>query len=77
MALDARNHGSSQHVEEMNYGAFTEDLLRFLDQQNLEQAVLLGHSMGGKTAMVTALKHVITLSQHWGARRPLSLRSDM
>ncbi|XP_052801237.1 protein ABHD11-like [Mya arenaria] len=57
LALDARNHGGSVHVEDMNYALFCEDVVRFLDSQNIEQAVLLGHSMGGKTAMVTALTH--------------------
>ncbi|KAH3891471.1 protein ABHD11-like isoform X1 [Dreissena polymorpha] len=57
LAADARNHGGSPHVENMNYQLFTEDLLRLMDTQFIEQAVLLGHSMGGKTAMVTALTH--------------------
>lgn len=55
VAVDARNHGDSVHTEEMNYFLFRDDVLRFMDQQDLEQAVLLGHSMGGKTAMTTAL----------------------
>ncbi|XP_053376156.1 protein ABHD11-like isoform X2 [Mercenaria mercenaria] len=55
VALDARNHGESDHTEEMNYFLLRDDVLRLMDQQELEQAVLMGHSMGGKTAMTTAL----------------------
>ncbi|XP_060581876.1 protein ABHD11-like [Ruditapes philippinarum] len=55
LAVDARNHGESTHTEEMNYFLFRDDVLRLMDQQELEQVVLIGHSMGGKTAMTTAL----------------------
>lgn len=55
IAVDARNHGESAHVEAMDYFLFRDDLLHLMDQQELDQAVLIGHSMGGKTAMVTAL----------------------
>lgn len=58
VAVDARNHGDSIHTEEMNYFLFRDDVLRLMDQQELEQAVLIGHSMGGKTAMTTALTNV-------------------
>lgn len=64
IALDARNHGESTHTEEMNYFLFRDDVLRLMDQQNLEQAVLIGHSMGGKTAMTTALTNVGLLLLH-------------
>lgn len=57
VALDARNHGESVHVEEMSYFLFRDDLLRFMDMEEIDQAILLGHSMGGKTSMVTALTH--------------------
>jgi esterase len=42
----------------MNYFLFRDDVLRLMDQQELEQVVLIGHSMGGKTAMTTALTNV-------------------
>lgn len=58
VAVDARNHGDSIHTEEMNYFLFRDDVLRLMDQQEIEQAVLIGHSMGGKTAMTTALTNV-------------------
>ncbi len=55
--LDQRNHGSSPHSEHMNFVAMAEDIIHFMDAQNIEQAHLLGHSMGGKTAMQLALSH--------------------
>jgi pimeloyl-ACP methyl ester carboxylesterase len=54
-ALDQRNHGASPHGSEMNYRAMAEDVLEFLESQRLERASLLGHSMGGKTAMMFSL----------------------
>ncbi|KAL4223643.1 Alpha/beta hydrolase domain-containing protein 11 [Mactra antiquata] len=62
LALDARNHGESTHTEDMNYFLFRDDLLKLMDEQDLEQAVLIGHSMGGKTAMVTALQNAERVS---------------
>lgn len=54
-ALDARNHGGSPHTPEMDYPAMSADVLAFMDQHGLERAHILGHSMGGKTAMQLAL----------------------
>jgi esterase len=56
-AVDQRNHGHSPQVEEMDYPLMARDLAEFMDAQKLEKAVLLGHSMGGKTAMQFALLH--------------------
>lgn len=55
--LDQRNHGQSPHCEEFGYQAMADDLLAFLNSQALDQAHLLGHSMGGKTAMQFAACH--------------------
>ncbi len=55
--LDMRNHGLSPHVAEMDYPAMADDLAVFMHQHHIEQAHLLGHSMGGKAAMWFALQH--------------------
>ena len=55
--LDQRNHGNSPHHALMNYPVMAEDLLVFIQQQNLQKVNLLGHSMGGKVAMWFALHH--------------------
>jgi pimeloyl-ACP methyl ester carboxylesterase len=56
-ALDARNHGQSPHAEPMTYAAMVADTIAWLDGQGLEKVTLLGHSMGGKTAMLLACRH--------------------
>ena len=56
-ALDARNHGRSPHAPEMTYAAMEGDLAAWLDAQGLPSVTLLGHSMGGKTAMRFACRH--------------------
>ncbi len=56
-ALDARNHGRSPHSEIFTYEAMAEDVHEFLEQQNISSTHLLGHSMGGKTAMQFALTY--------------------
>ncbi|MBI3005277.1 MAG: alpha/beta fold hydrolase [Ignavibacteriales bacterium] len=55
--IDARNHGKSPHSDEFSYDAMAQDIKEFLQQHGLTSVSLLGHSMGGKTAMTFALKH--------------------
>lgn len=57
LAVDQRNHGSSPHSDELSYTLLAEDLREFMQQQSLESVYLLGHSMGGKTAMEFALRY--------------------
>jgi len=52
--IDQRNHGRSPHSESHNYHLMVGDLFEFLEKHNLEKAILIGHSMGGKTAMFFA-----------------------
>jgi pimeloyl-ACP methyl ester carboxylesterase len=55
-ALDQRNHGQSPHAGEMNYPLMAGDVNRFRAARGLEKAIVIGHSMGGKTAMQFALQ---------------------
>jgi len=55
--VDQRNHGQSPHSDEFNYKALTEDLEEFLKENKIEQPHIIGHSMGGKTAMNFAVKN--------------------
>ncbi len=55
--IDQRNHGNSPHSNSHNYSDLKNDLLEFMDDQNIEKAVLLGHSMGGKTVMFFAIDY--------------------
>lgn len=56
-AVDQRNHGQSPHSDEMNYPLMAEDLNEFMAAQGLEAAMVMGHSMGGKSAMQFALQY--------------------
>ena len=56
-AVDQRNHGRSPHDDVFNYPVMAEDLKIFMKDHNLPVAHLLGHSMGGKTAMQFALTY--------------------
>lgn len=55
--IDVRNHGRSEHSEQMNYALMTEDLAQTLDALGINHVALLGHSMGGKLAMAFALAY--------------------
>jgi len=56
-ALDQRNHGHSPHHDEMSYELMAADVVRFMDAHHIASARVLGHSMGGKTAMHLAMHH--------------------
>lgn len=56
IAFDLRNHGASDWAGGMAYGEMAEDVLAMLGERGYRRAALLGHSMGGKTAMVAALR---------------------
>jgi len=53
---DLRNHGRSPHTDTMNYPAMGLDLAGLIEDQGLDSALLVGHSMGGKVAMWLALE---------------------
>ncbi len=57
LALDLRNHGKSPHADTMEYAEMMADVLGWLDAQGLERVTLVGHSMGGKVAMLLACCH--------------------
>lgn len=54
VTVDQRNHGQSPHTNTMNFESMAEDLRLLLDDLNISSAIVLGHSMGGKAAMVFA-----------------------
>ncbi len=55
--LDLRNHGRSPHNDNMSYPDMANDIIEFMDDHHIQQAHILGHSMGGKVAMQVALNH--------------------
>ena len=52
--IDQRNHGRSFWSPYFDYQLMAQDLLHWMDKQQIGQLSLLGHSMGGKTAMTFA-----------------------
>jgi esterase len=55
-ALDLRNHGQSPHADAMDYGSMLQDVLSWMDAHHMPRASFVGHSMGGKVAMLLACR---------------------
>ncbi len=55
--VDQRNHGLSPHSDVWNFKAMSEDVLELIKEHGLKNVILLGHSMGGKTAMQFAIDY--------------------
>lgn len=55
LTVDLRNHGASPWDADMNYAVMAGDVLALIEAEKLDRPVLLGHSMGGKTAMMAAM----------------------
>lgn len=55
--VDQRNHGRSFHHPEFSYGLMAQDVLRYIETNALGQVAVIGHSMGGKTAMQLAVSN--------------------
>jgi len=53
-ALDLRNHGKSFHADDFSYEIMVEDVKQYFEFHQLKDVLLLGHSMGGKAAMLLA-----------------------
>ncbi|MCP4521877.1 MAG: alpha/beta fold hydrolase [Cytophagales bacterium] len=61
--VDQRNHGKSPHSEEHHYHAMADDLNEFIEDHQIEQPLIVGHSMGGKTLMRFSVKYPEKLSK--------------
>jgi pimeloyl-ACP methyl ester carboxylesterase len=55
--IDQRNHGRSFHSDEFDLELLVEDLYSYIETHNLHKVNLLGHSMGGKAAMLFAVTY--------------------
>lgn len=52
--IDQRNHGKSFRSPDFDYELLTEDIKAYMEHYGLPKAIVMGHSMGGKTAMQLA-----------------------
>ena len=52
--IDLRNHGRSPHSNEMTYSDMANDLLELIKDESIISPTILGHSMGGKVALMFA-----------------------
>src|ERR1700739_604167 len=55
--IDQRNHGQSPHSNEWSYEYMSEDLYELMQDEGLDKINIIGHSMGGKTAMYFTVRH--------------------
>ena len=56
---DLRNHGQSPHDPVFNFHVLVEDLIELIKDLGLKKMNLIGHSLGGKTAMLFALEYPV------------------
>lgn len=61
--VDQRNHGHSPHTDSMSYELMADDVRDFMEEHQLRDVILMGHSMGGKAAIRAAQKYPQYLSK--------------
>lgn len=54
---DQRNHGQSPHTSIHSFPAMADDLAQLIEEHEIENPIIIGHSMGGKVAMTYALEN--------------------
>lgn len=55
--VDLRNHGHSDWSDEFSYDIMVDDLKELCNELHLKNILMIGHSMGGKVAILFAQKH--------------------
>lgn len=61
--IDQRNHGRSPHTDIMDYTLMSEDIYQFMTHNWIHNAIIVGHSMGGKTALQLTANHENVVSK--------------
>ena len=54
--VDLRNHGRSFHSNDFSYNFMAEDIEKYIHSLNLDNPIIIGHSLGGKVGMNLALR---------------------
>lgn len=68
--LDARNHGSSDHVSQMDYNSMSHDTVQFCKDHSLERVSLLGKSSLYMHDMIMIFKNFGFKVIAWVERQP-------
>lgn len=55
--VDLRNHGRTEWSDDFSYDLMADDVFELCQKLQLEDLIVMGHSMGGKVAMRLAQKH--------------------
>jgi len=55
-AVDSRGHGLSTKVDELHYSDMADDMVAFMEQLDIRDAVYFGHSDGGITGLLAAMR---------------------
>ena len=63
ISVDLRNHGRSPWISSMTYAEMAADVRALIRGEGLDRPVVIGHSMGGKTAMTLALESPESVGQ--------------
>lgn len=61
--IDQRDHGRSPHTHQFDYKTLASDLLHFMEENWIHECILIGHSMGGKTALQFMAEHESMISK--------------
>ena len=61
--IDQRNHGKSFHDNNHNYDLMSNDLYNYIQYHEIKDPIILGHSMGGKTAMAFSFHYPNSLKK--------------
>ena len=61
--IDQRNHGRSFHSNDFSYELMAKDLKHYCDYHNITNCYIIGHSMGGKTAMLFAIENPLLVEK--------------
>jgi esterase len=57
ITVDLRNHGGNEFKKNHSYSLMMNDVMQVFDHLNINKTNILGHSMGGKLAMLITLSH--------------------
>lgn len=57
LSVDLPDHGSSYYSKAFSFSEYADSIVNLLDELNIDECQLLGHSLGGKVAMKIALTH--------------------